>query len=56
MSSADPLTEFVAPEYVELVENNLRRRLAGEPAAERYEIELHGSARPGDARRAVEHA
>src|SRR3984957_11299658 len=35
-----PLTEFVAPEYVELVENNLRRRLAGESAAERYEIEL----------------
>jgi diguanylate cyclase (GGDEF)-like protein/PAS domain S-box-containing protein len=44
MKSADvvgrPLTEFVAPEYVELVENNLRRRLAGEMAAERYEIEL----------------
>ena len=37
------LTEFVAPEYVELVENNLRRRLSGEPAAERYEIELLGS-------------
>jgi diguanylate cyclase (GGDEF)-like protein/PAS domain S-box-containing protein len=35
-----PLTEFVAPEYVELVENNLRRRLAGESAPERYEIEL----------------
>ena len=35
-----PLTEFVAPEYVELVGNNLRRRLAGESAAERYEIEL----------------
>ncbi|MEO7205382.1 MAG: EAL domain-containing protein [Steroidobacteraceae bacterium] len=35
-----PLTEFVTPEYVELVENNLRRRLAGESAAERYEIEL----------------
>ena len=35
-----PLTEFVAPEYVELVANNLRRRLAGESAAERYEIEL----------------
>jgi diguanylate cyclase (GGDEF)-like protein/PAS domain S-box-containing protein len=35
-----PLTEFVAPEYVELVENNLRRRLAGESAAERYEVEL----------------
>jgi diguanylate cyclase (GGDEF)-like protein/PAS domain S-box-containing protein len=37
-----PLTEFVAPEYVELVENNFRRRLAGEPAAERYEVELIG--------------
>jgi diguanylate cyclase (GGDEF)-like protein/PAS domain S-box-containing protein len=35
-----PLTEFVAPEYVELVENNLRRRLEGESAAERYEVEL----------------
>ena len=38
-----PLTEFVAAEYVELVENNLRRRLAGEPAAERYEVELAGA-------------
>ncbi len=37
-----PLTDFVAPEYVELVENNLRRRLAGEPSAERYEVELVG--------------
>jgi diguanylate cyclase (GGDEF)-like protein/PAS domain S-box-containing protein len=36
------LSNFVAPEYVELVENNLRRRLAGEAAAERYEIELSG--------------
>jgi diguanylate cyclase (GGDEF)-like protein/PAS domain S-box-containing protein len=35
-----PLTDFVAPEYVELVANNLRRRLSGESAAERYEIEL----------------
>ena len=44
MKSADvvgrPLTEFIAPEYVELVENNLRRRLEGDSAAERYEIEL----------------
>jgi len=44
MKSADvvgrSLSEFVAPEYVELVENNLRRRLAGESAAERYEAEL----------------
>jgi diguanylate cyclase (GGDEF)-like protein/PAS domain S-box-containing protein len=37
-----PLAEFVAPEYAELVEQNLRRRLAGEPAAERYEVELVG--------------
>jgi diguanylate cyclase (GGDEF)-like protein/PAS domain S-box-containing protein len=46
MQSADvvgkPLSDFVAPEYVELVENNLRRRLAGEDAAERYELELVG--------------
>jgi diguanylate cyclase (GGDEF)-like protein/PAS domain S-box-containing protein len=44
MQAADvvgrPLTDFVAPEYVELVQNNLRRRLSGESAAERYEIEL----------------
>lgn len=38
-----PLTDFVAPEYAELVENNLRRRLVGEPAAERYEVELLGT-------------
>jgi diguanylate cyclase (GGDEF)-like protein/PAS domain S-box-containing protein len=38
-----PLTDFVAPEYVELVENNLRRRLLGEAAAERYEVELVGA-------------
>jgi diguanylate cyclase (GGDEF)-like protein/PAS domain S-box-containing protein len=37
------LTEFVAPEYVDLVENNLRRRLLGEPAASRYEVELVGA-------------
>jgi len=37
------LSDFVAPEYVELVENNLRRRLAGEPSAERYEVELVGT-------------
>ncbi len=35
-----PLSDFVVPEYVDLVQNNLRRRLAGEPAAERYEVEL----------------
>jgi diguanylate cyclase (GGDEF)-like protein/PAS domain S-box-containing protein len=46
MSAAEvvgkPLSAFVAPEYVELVDDNLRRRLAGEAAAERYEIELIG--------------
>jgi len=44
MQAADvvgrPLTEFIAPEYVELVESNLQRRLGGDSAAERYEIEL----------------
>ena len=38
-----PLTEFVAAEYVELVQNNLRRRLLGEAAATRYEVELVGA-------------
>jgi diguanylate cyclase (GGDEF)-like protein/PAS domain S-box-containing protein len=38
-----PLTDFVAPEYVELVANNLRRRLLHEPAAARYEVELVGA-------------
>jgi diguanylate cyclase (GGDEF)-like protein/PAS domain S-box-containing protein len=38
-----PLTDFVTAEYVELVDNNLRRRRSGEPAAERYEVELQGS-------------
>ncbi|HEX4153002.1 MAG TPA: EAL domain-containing protein [Steroidobacteraceae bacterium] len=38
-----PLTDFVTPEYVDLVDNNLRRRLAGEPAAETYEVELVGT-------------
>jgi diguanylate cyclase (GGDEF)-like protein/PAS domain S-box-containing protein len=37
------LAEFVAPEYVDLVENNLRRRLRGEAAASRYEVELVGA-------------
>jgi diguanylate cyclase (GGDEF)-like protein/PAS domain S-box-containing protein len=44
MTAADvigrPLADFVAPEYVELVDSNLRRSLAGENAAERYEVEL----------------
>ncbi len=38
-----PLTAFVSPDYVELVQTNLRRRLAGEPAAERYEVDLLGA-------------
>ena len=38
-----PLSDFVGQEYVELVDNNLRRRLLGEPAAERYEVELSGA-------------
>jgi len=38
-----PLSSFVAPEYAALVEQNLQRRLAGEPAAERYEAELIGA-------------
>jgi diguanylate cyclase (GGDEF)-like protein/PAS domain S-box-containing protein len=37
------LSDFVGPEYVELVDNNLRRRLDGEPAADRYEVELVGA-------------
>jgi diguanylate cyclase (GGDEF)-like protein/PAS domain S-box-containing protein len=37
------LVDFVAPEYTELVATNLRRRLLGEPAPERFEIELIGA-------------
>ena len=36
------LGDLVPPEYAELVTENIRRRLAGEPAAERYEIEMIG--------------
>ena len=36
------LGDLVPPEYSELVSENMRRRLAGEPAAERYEIEMVG--------------
>ncbi len=47
MSAADvigkPLADFVSPEYTELVDSNLRRRLAGEAAAERYEVEILGA-------------
>ncbi len=37
------LGDLVPNEYAELVTDNIRRRLAGEPAAERYEIELVGA-------------
>ncbi len=36
------LADLVPPEYAELVSENIRRRLAGETAAERYEIEMVG--------------
>ena len=36
------LGDLVPPEYTELVSENIRNRLAGEPAAERYEIEMVG--------------
>jgi diguanylate cyclase (GGDEF)-like protein/PAS domain S-box-containing protein len=36
------LEELVPPDHMELVADNMRRRLAGEPAAERYEIDLVG--------------
>ena len=36
------LADLVPPEFSELVEDNIRRRLAGEPAAERYEVDLLG--------------
>ncbi len=36
------LADLVPPEYAELVIENIRRRLAGESAAERYEIEMVG--------------
>ena len=35
-----PLSDFVTPEYADLVRDNLARRLLSEPAAERYEVEL----------------
>jgi diguanylate cyclase (GGDEF)-like protein/PAS domain S-box-containing protein len=37
------LNELVPSDYAELVRENIRRRLAGENAAERYEIELVGA-------------
>ena len=36
------LADVVPPEYSELVGDNIRRRLAGEAAAERYEVDLIG--------------
>src|SRR5437660_1696093 len=36
------LSDLVPSEYAELVSDNIRARLAGEPAAERYEIEMVG--------------
>src|ERR1700733_13859119 len=36
------LEDLVPPDHAELVADNMRRRLAGEPAAERYEIDLVG--------------
>jgi len=36
------LADLVPPEYTELVSENIRRALAGEPGAERYEIEMIG--------------
>jgi diguanylate cyclase (GGDEF)-like protein/PAS domain S-box-containing protein len=37
------LDELVPPDYADLVRENIRRQLAGEPAAQRYEIELVGA-------------
>src|SRR3984885_2041632 len=36
------LADIVPPEYAELVRENIRRRLKGETAAERYEIDMVG--------------
>ena len=41
-----PLADLVTPEYAELVAENLRRHLAGEAAAERYEVDLPGADGP----------
>jgi diguanylate cyclase (GGDEF)-like protein/PAS domain S-box-containing protein len=38
------LEDLVPADHMELVRDNMRRRLAGEPAAERYEIDLVGVA------------
>src|SRR5262245_34474391 len=36
------LSDLVAPEYADLVEENLRRRLGGQHGAERFEVEMVG--------------
>src|SRR6185312_478462 len=36
------LGDLVPPEYSDLVNENIARRLAGEPAAERYEVDMVG--------------
>jgi len=36
------LEDLVPPDYAELVADNIRRRMAQEPTADRYEIDLHG--------------
>jgi diguanylate cyclase (GGDEF)-like protein/PAS domain S-box-containing protein len=36
------LSDLVAPEYAELVAENLRRRLLGAPGADRFEVEMVG--------------
>jgi diguanylate cyclase (GGDEF)-like protein/PAS domain S-box-containing protein len=36
------LADLVPPEYSDLVSENITRRLAGEPAAERYEVDMVG--------------
>jgi diguanylate cyclase (GGDEF)-like protein/PAS domain S-box-containing protein len=36
------LADLVPPEYSDLVSENIRKRLGGEPAAERYEIDMIG--------------
>ncbi|MFO1409151.1 MAG: PAS domain-containing protein [Steroidobacteraceae bacterium] len=48
------LEDLVPPRYAELVGDNVRRRLSGAPAAERYEIDLIGlQSRPRGSRSAT---
>jgi PAS domain S-box-containing protein len=46
------LSDLVAPEYADLVGENLRRRLAGAHGAERFEVEMVGPAGAGEPARA----